>query len=44
VTIPGLSSAVTVEAKNITDTHTFDTQGMPLPGRSFSVTMTWPSK
>lgn len=32
---------LTVETRNITDEHTFDTQGMPLPGRSYSCTMTW---
>jgi outer membrane receptor protein involved in Fe transport len=30
---------VSIEAKNITDVHTFDTQGMPLPGRSFISTV-----
>jgi outer membrane receptor protein involved in Fe transport len=31
----------TAEVRNLTDKHTFDTQGMPLPGRSGSGTMTW---
>ena len=39
--LPALRSTLTVEARNITDEHTFDTQGMPLPGWSFTVTMTW---
>jgi iron complex outermembrane receptor protein len=31
----------TLEARNLTDRHTFDTQGMPLPGRSLACTLAW---
>lgn len=38
---PRWKTKVALEVRNFTDRHTFDTQGMPLPGRSFSETMTW---
>ncbi|MHB9027492.1 MAG: TonB-dependent receptor [Candidatus Latescibacterota bacterium] len=39
--LPDRNLRLTVEARNLTDRHTFDTQGMPLPGRSLACTMTW---
>lgn len=43
VTVPlsGGRRRITVEARNVTGEHTFDTEGMPLPGRAISCTMTW---
>ena len=32
---------LSLETRNVTDVHTFDTQGMPLPGRSFISTVVW---
>jgi outer membrane receptor protein involved in Fe transport len=43
ITVPWdkFHAKVTFDIKNATDVHTFDTQGMPIPGRSFSGTMEW---
>jgi outer membrane cobalamin receptor len=32
---------VSCVVRNVTDVHTFDTQGMPLPGRSYSITTSY---
>lgn len=37
--VPGMR--VFLNARNIGDVHTFDTQGMPLPGRSFMASVSW---
>jgi iron complex outermembrane receptor protein len=39
--VPEWRLRFTFEARNLTDRHTFDTQGMPLPGRSLACTVTW---
>ncbi len=39
VGVPGVR--VFLNARNVGDVHTFDTQGMPLPGRSFMASVSW---
>ncbi|MDP2982040.1 MAG: TonB-dependent receptor [Candidatus Latescibacter sp.] len=43
ITVPfdKLRVKMSFDIKNVTDVHTFDTQGMPLPGRSLSSTAEW---